>query len=92
MTIRSTRSNLSYNNLAAYVVYEGGAVDSHTPVRDTSNNRCDIPNGERGASSIRSFWLLETSFPPFHLYQIGVLCSFIMFLVFDTHATLADGK
>ena len=42
----------------------------------------------RGTSSIRSIWLLETSFHAF----IWILCSFIMFLVFDAHATLSDGK
>ena len=39
-----------------------------------------------GTSSIRGFWLLETSFHAF----IWILCSFIMFMVFDTHATYID--
>ena len=46
------------------------------------------PGEQGGTSSIRSFWSLETSFHAF----IWMLCSFIMFLVFDTHATLSDGK
>ena len=48
--------------------------------------------GEQGryisiSSIIRSFWLLETS-----LYAFIWMCSFTMFLVIDTHATLSDGK
>ena len=46
------------------------------------------PGEQGGTSSVRSFWLLETSFHAF----IGMLCSFVMFLVFDTHVTLSDGK
>ena len=46
------------------------------------------PGEKRGTSSIRGFWLLETSFHA----SIWMLCSFIMFMVFDTHATLSDGK
>ena len=46
--------------------------------------------GEQGgtSSSIRSFWLLETSFPA----VIWMLCSFTMFLVFDTqlHCQIAN--
>ena len=46
------------------------------------------PGEQGGTSNIRSCWSLETSFHDF----IWMLCSFIMFLVFDTHATLSDGK
>ena len=45
------------------------------------------PGGQGGTSSTRSFWLWETSFHAFIW-----MCSFTMFLVFDTHATLSDGK
>ena len=47
------------------------------------------PGDQGGTSSIRSFWLSDTSFHAFIW-----MCSFIMFMVFDTHATLllSDGK
>ena len=43
-------------------------------------------------SSFRSFWLLESAFHAFAFRDLDYLCSFIMFLVFDTHATLSDVK
>ena len=46
------------------------------------------PREQGGTSSFRGFWLLKTSFHAF----IWMLCSFIMFMVFDTDATLSDGK
>ena len=46
------------------------------------------PGEQGGTSSIRGFWLLETSFQAF----IWMLCFFIMFMIFHFHATLSDGK
>ena len=48
------------------------------------------PEEQGGTSSIRSFWLLEASC--FTLSPGCMLYYFIMFLVFDTHAALSDGK
>ena len=44
------------------------------------------------SSSFRSFWLLESAFHAFTFRGLDSLCSLITFLVFDTHATLSDGK
>ena len=44
------------------------------------------PGEQGGTSGIHSFWLLGVSFHAF----IWILCSFVMFMVFDTHATLTD--
>ena len=43
--------------------------------------------GPEEQGGIRSFGLSETSF-----HTCICMCSFIMFMVFDTHATLLDGK
>ena len=88
-TLKHTRS--SYK-LAIYYVDSGLSFDASSEVHGGEDLALAAgggrgPGEQGGTSSIRSFWLSETSFHAFIW-----MCSFIMDMVFDTHATLSDGN